>query len=335
MVGDSFYLPPPAGLPPLVPILDTFSDGRVTTLPFMDEDAAAFIAEVAPTLQETYSFAVTPEVEHRLHRAPLAVAVWLDKYDSGITAKVLFRYGETELSPFDLAAGASSDRILLRDRNGETNFLDRLGQAGFTAQDGRYIMLDEAKVYQFLREVLPELTEQAEVYYSEAFNRLRFVRPPRFSGVVRMDENSDLLEVSFEAENLPETDLLDLLAALREKRKYYRLKTGAFIPLDEPELVAAGRLLDQLGFTGSDLRKQLISLPKHRALYLEGAIRDYGRERFHLNEAFKKLVFYVTGTVTIYCTTVPAGFTYKVKELLFRSPKLLPGRLQGKSLAKR
>lgn len=289
--GDSFFVPPPSFLSPLQPVLDAFAKAPVKQLPLTDDDAATLISEAAPAIRETCRLEITPEVERRLHREPLTISLWLDKYESGISAKVLFKYGKTvEINPLKSSLYQNEDKLLLRDKANENRFLERLADIGFIAGDESYLLLEENQIFSFLKDNLPKILENAEVFHSEVFDSFRVKKPPRFSGAIRLNEASDLLEISFQMEDLPETELPELLAALREKRKYFRLKSGAFMPLDEPETLAAGQFFDELGLSGVDLQKKLVELPKYRALYLERVLKEYGRERFHLNNAFKQLI---------------------------------------------
>lgn len=289
--GDRFFIPPPNFLSPIQPVLESFSKISVKQLPLSDDDAATLISEAAPTIREACRLEIAPEVERRLHQEPLTISVWLDKYESGISAKVLFKYGETiEINPLKSYPYQNEETLLLRDKTAEVRFLERLTGIGFRPGVESYLLLDETQIYRFLQKTLPEILENAEVYHSQSFDNLKIKKPPRFSGAIRLDEASDLLEISFQMEELPETELPELLAALREKRKYFRLKTGAFIPLDEPETLAAGQFLNELGLSGANLQNKLVELPKYRALYLERVLREYGRERFHLNNTFKQLI---------------------------------------------
>lgn len=289
--GDRFVIPPLSGHEALRLVLASFAKIRNQTLPLTAEDAAALVTEAAPALKASCRFEIAPEIESRLHREALTVTLWLDKAENGISAKVQFEYGTAlRFNPMDPVPQEQPEKLVLRDRAAEADFLNRLTGAGFVAVEDYYRLFDEDDVYQFLRETLPGLLETATVYRSEAFDRIRIQRPPRFSGAVRLNETSDLLEVSFEMEHFPDLELQEFYTALREKKRYFRLKSGGFIPLDQPETLAAGRFLDQLGLTGPDLERTIVSLPKYRALYLDQALRDYGRERFNLNPSFKKLI---------------------------------------------
>lgn len=290
-IGDRFFLPPVNTIKPLFPVLDAFAKVSGQALPLSDEDAVAFIVQAVPLLEKSCQVEITPEVNARLRREPLNTLVWLDKDGSGISAEVHFRYGDMEINPLAPVPGpAGDDRLLIRASKDESEFLNLLSAAGFKPRAGRFILDDEERIFDFLSTTLSKLLETSEVYRSAAFDSLRLKRPPRLSGAVRLNETTDLLEVSLQMDDLPQEELLDFLAALREKRKFFRMRAGSFIPLDQPETLAAGKLLDQLGLTGNDLKQKLVAIPKYRALSLEHAVQDYGREHFDLNPAFKQLV---------------------------------------------
>ena len=52
---------------------------------------------------------------------------------------------------------------------------------------------------------------------------------------IRLNDD-DLLEFSFNIEGVDKEEIKDILEALREKKKYYRLKKGGFVSLESKEL---------------------------------------------------------------------------------------------------
>lgn len=288
--GDCFYLPPPEKLRVFFPILEAFTGVTDHKLPITDEDTVAFIAEAAPVLETVCPVAIAPEIAARLHKEPLLISLWLDKTEDGISAKVVFTYGTEEINPLVNAGNHSTGRLLLRETGKEACFLQILKEAGFTVQGDTYTMSDEERIFNFLRDLLPEITNQAEVYYSEAFRSLQIRRLPRFSGGIRLNEENDLLDVSLQFEGLDEEELKDFIRALREKKKYFRLKNNAFIPLDRPEPLTIAKLLDELGLTEKEIAGKVVSLPKYKALSLDQAVRELGREKFQLSPSFKQMV---------------------------------------------
>lgn len=289
--GDCFYLPSAATREMLRPILSAFDQNKSQPLPISKNDAAVFISEAVPRLQQVIDFEMEPEIATDLHKEPLVIMIWLDQVSGGgISARVVFQYGARGINPLDPAATEATAEPIIRETRREGAFIRSLLDAGFKSEGDVYLLQDEDALFYFLRDTLPELMEIAEVYRSESFGRFQIGRPPKLRGSVQLNETSDLLEVAFEMESLSPAELQEFFRALREKRKYVRLKAGYFIPLDQPETLAIGKLLTGLGLSGHDLQKNMITLPKYRALYLEQMIREYGRERFSLNHAFQELI---------------------------------------------
>ena len=72
----------------------------------------------------------------------------------------------------------------------------------------------------------------AQVYHSEDFKGPKIRRNSRASGSVRLLAAQQWLELTLQVEDLSQEELIALLAAWREKRKYFRLKDGSFLSLD-------------------------------------------------------------------------------------------------------
>lgn len=291
IIGNRFYLPSKDEIKKILPILKSFSKSGKKTLPISNEDAVIFISEVAPALKQVCTIKVSEQIQNRFYKEPLVVSIWFDRYREGISAKVVFKYGETVINPLEKNNLQSEDnRLLLRETYNEEDFLYSLSDNGLVPYENQYYLSSEEKIFEFLTVGITSLAEKAEIYYSESFGRLKLSNPPRFSGAIRLDAASDLLEVSFSITGIEESELTSFLSALKERKRFFRLKNGSFIPMDNPEILAASELVEQLGLTDGDIGKKLVVLPKCRALYLDNAIGEYGKGHFTVDSFFKKMV---------------------------------------------
>ena len=68
-------------------------------------------------------------------------------------------------------------------------------------------------------------------------------------------ERTNWLEFKFEMDGIPEKEIRDILSALEEKRKYYRLRNGSLMSLESRELEAMQRFLNELPVQKEDLEK--------------------------------------------------------------------------------
>ena len=144
-----------------------------------------------------------------------------------------FRYGEDEFDPFAPAAPAvpgEETLLMLRDYAGERAALDLLAASGFRMQRGRVVLMGQEAVYRFLTEGIYALQKTAEVYCSDEFRRMT-PRKPRFTGTLRMQDGALQLQVTEDGE--PASELAAILQALRDRKRYFRLKDGSFLDLTD------------------------------------------------------------------------------------------------------
>ena len=97
-------------------------------------------------------------------------------------------------------------------------------------QKGRVILGGQEPIYRFLTEGIYRMQENAEVYCSDEFRKMT-PRKPHFVGTLRMQDGALRLEMTENGEPAPE--VVDILRALRDRKKYFRLKDGSFLDLSE------------------------------------------------------------------------------------------------------
>jgi hypothetical protein len=290
MADNRFYLLTPRAVRILTEFWEAFATRPNHNLPLADQVAAAFFTQLEPMVKEFCQLKIAPEVESRMHSAPLIVVLWLDKAQNDILLKLRFRYGAIEVDPFAEAPAAPQGQLLLRDYPAETAFLQRLAATGFQRKAEGWILLGEMPVYHFLRDILPQLKATCQIHHSEEFANLKIRRSLRLNGAIRLNETADRLEIAFDHLGLAYQELAAFEEAVREKKKCYRMKNGDFIDLTGSEIQKFGKLLEQLRFDGAEIEKNVIIIPKYRALYLSQMIRTHGLGNFELNTALTQLI---------------------------------------------
>jgi len=233
--------------------------------------SARVISELLPALERAGSVTIDGALAERIVRKELSVKAYFDREDRAVLARMAFCYGETEIDPFApvTAKDEDDDVLMLRDAAGERAALDLLAKAGFRMQRGRVVLLGQEPVYRFLTEGIYELQKTAEVYCSDEFRRLT-PRRPRFTGMLRMQEGALQLELCENGEPAPE--VLAILQALRDNKKYFRLKDGSFLDLTDMDewrelAEAAAGAHEETDETGESGRG-LLEIQSFRAAYM-------------------------------------------------------------------
>jgi len=237
-----------------------------------------FISEIVPVMKKSGDVMVSPSIKEKIVQEPLKTEVYLDQYNRGISARVLFSYGNIRINPASgNSAADNTEKFILRDIEKEMPVLDLLQASRFYKENDLFCLANKKDIYSFVFERLPELQSLAEVYYSEDFKKVTVKRSISVKGRVSLVD--DLLEISFDTQDLDPDELKGILETLRKKKKFYRLKDGAILPLDEyPDLQELAGFADQMDINTGDLDNKVVRLPKYRALYLDSLYDDADTE---------------------------------------------------------
>ena len=146
---------------------------------------------------------------------------------------------------------------------------------------------DEEAVYRLLSSGISEFMSLGEVYFSESFKKLKILPPPKVSIGVRSTGN--WLELSVDTDGLSGEDLTRLLEVYSQKKKYYRLKSGEFISLDDNGLLTVAKLVEGLPADPGALNKSF-RLPKYRALYLDSLLKEGNGITLYRDQLYKAVV---------------------------------------------
>ncbi len=248
------------------------------------------ISELLPALERAGSVTLDGALAERIVRRPLSVKAYFDREDALVVCRMAFGYGEEEINPFapeDASAARDERLLMLRDAEGERRALDLLAAAGFRMLRGRIVLGGQDEIYRFLTEGIYQLREIAEVYCSDSFRRMT-PRRPNFSGTLRMQDGALQLELCESGE--PEPEVLEILQALRERRRYFRLKDGAFLDLtgmdawrDIADAAAGAEPQERAPERG------VIQLASYRAAYMLSLLEG-GSVPVKAHESVKRLV---------------------------------------------
>ncbi|MEK5037654.1 DEAD/DEAH box helicase [Sporosarcina sp. FSL K6-3457] len=243
-------------------------------LPISNEQIGFFIEKVVPGLRRIGEVQLAETVLDKLVKSPLQAMLYIDRVNNRLLASLEFHYEHLVINPLtegDLPTGS----VLVRDLEKEENILAFMKESSFTEYDEGYLLHNEELEYEFLQHILPKLQKLVKVYATTAIkNRIfRGHAHPRIR-VKSPEERTNWLEFKFELDGIPDKQIREVLEALEEKRKYYRLRDGTLLSLETKEFEEIQRFLDEVPEGLDDLEKGL-SVPMGRGIrFLAGADED-------------------------------------------------------------
>ena len=220
----------------------------------------------------------------------LGVKVFLD-FDKNnyIVADVKLCYGEHEFNPLN----AKEEKSFKFPRNvvEETKAMNMFRKSGFMfePQNLRFILPNDDKIYQFLSEDINKYMQKFEVLATDNFKTKEIIVPKAGALGVKIENN--LLSVDLSQLNIETSELEEILEKYKLKKKYHRLKNGAFLELEDSEEID---FLDKL-ISGTDVDyKQLesgkVQLPVNRTLYLNELLKRLKNTQITKDKEYKNIV---------------------------------------------
>lgn len=164
-----------------------------------------------------------------------------------------------------------TEKIIIRDIKKENKILDTLNELNFSYDKDKFIFNgNDDELYLFLKEKYKHLEELGEVYYSDKFKERKVYNSPKITAGINETDNN-YLEFNFNIEDISPSEYKQILEAVRNKRKYYKLKNNSFVNLEEKEINDFLELVDSIDPKNKDGN---IKLSKNKAVIVSNYLKE-------------------------------------------------------------
>lgn len=252
-----------------------------------------FYYRVLPELADIAEITETEPDKFRSFLMPEARFVfYLDIEDGNAVCEVYACYGGQEYNVLDILQRSRGGEIeSFRDADLEDEVLLQTLQ-WFPEVDRQmeslYCGEDEERVYEAVTHGIEKLMELGEVHVTDRFRKHRTGRHLKVS--VGVSVESGLLELDILTEGVPQDELLDILNGYRAKKKYYRLKDGSFVELEESSLEMLSELMEAAHVKPKEFVQGKMHLPMYRTLYLDKLLEEHEDIYSNRDRHFKEVV---------------------------------------------
>jgi len=235
-----------------------------------DEYMGKFCSAVIPQISKYANIISDMEIPDNFKIQTLSSNIYLDTNSQGfVYANVVFNYGDVEINPL---RKNSVDNTIARNLIEEAKIQAALDNVGFKKTSVKYLMTDENDIYEFLTSGINTLTTLCEVNVSDDFKKINIRYPKSMSMGVRLKSN--LIEIDIDKLEFDPTELKDILNTYKKRKKYFRLKDGSFLNLDNDYFSTMEKLVEDLNISSEGLESGHINIPKYRSLYLDSLIKN-------------------------------------------------------------
>ena len=226
---------------------------QVDSLTFSDKNFKDFKDYVIPSIKDKVE--LDKSVDDLVIVKTPSVKLYFDILELYIECKIIFTYGDVEVNYLD-----KEDNNVVRDKEFERSVFLDLTKYGFDAELKLY---DIDEVGEFLENGIDELTDTYEVFTSEKLKNTSLIKKVKGSTSFSIGQDN-ILNYEFKLDNVSPSELDDIFLNLKNKKKYYRLKSGDILDLMDPSLEELEELKEDF-----DLDEESGEIPKFRALYLD------------------------------------------------------------------
>ena len=222
-----------------------------------------FVAKVVPGLMKLGTVRIDEVISDRVETPSLKAKLYLDRVKNRLLAGLEFHYGNVVINPLEEDGQPS---VFNRDEKKEKEILDIMSESAFAKTEGGYFMHNEEAEYNFLYHIVPTLKGLVDIYATTAI-KLRIHKGDTAPLIrVRRKERIDWLSFRFDIKGIPEAEIKGVLAALEEKRKYYRLANGSLLSLESKEFNEINQFVKESGIRKEFLHGEEVNVPLIRSV---------------------------------------------------------------------
>lgn len=255
------------------------------------EDVPAFCRDMLPLMKEKFDCEITDFDEMDYDVIKPEIAVYIDMPQEGMiicTGKA--DYGEKQYQLYD-----KNTDIWKRDLKEEAvvsnivayycnSYDENLKGMVLTDELPDY----EDKLFGFVSEGISAIQEHADVYVSDALKKINVINPP--SASVGVSLAGDLLEFNIKSDDISLKTLAEILSRYNIKKKYFRLKNGDFVRTGQGDFDDFVKMTRSLQLTDKQVKEGKAIIPKYRALYIDGQLKEAASVKTDKDKNFKALI---------------------------------------------
>lgn len=151
-----------------------------------------------------------------------------------------------------------------------------------------YFDTNDERTYAFIQERLPFLENYAEIYVTDALKKLG--QQVHYQIQVGIRVENDLLSVNIDSTEIPQMEIVEVLAKYQKKQKFHRLKSGTLISLDSPELEELTHFMERYHVNVNEVQNGQFKLQKNRMFSLADEQENYQLIRIGRDSSFNHLL---------------------------------------------
>ncbi len=261
-------------------LINELIEDRIDELMFGNNDKNDFVDSLLPIVKD--KIIIDSKIDDIKVSSSIKAKLYFDLYKDLVICNLKFLYDDIEIDYFD------KNSNVLRDVEYEVSVLDDLVKCNFIVSDTNIYLEDIDNIGNFLDNDLISLTEKYETYTSEKLKKIQVIKNNNIKSTFSIGMDN-ILSFSFDLGNIKEDEIVNVLESIKNNKKYYRLKSGDIIDLDNKDLEELEKLTEEMDLSKNDIKKGNGVIPKYRAIYLD-SLKNTKYHIIETNNLFDDLI---------------------------------------------
>lgn len=205
---------------------------------FKKDVADSLFNEVLPVLKRVSKNISFDENLEKQIRNNLDVKFYFDKIKNNITCFIDYIYTDESEN--------KKKGYIIRNFKKENEIEDIVCSYGFERSGDKLLCkLSPDELYEFFKEKVFDLNKIGDIYYSDKLKKVKVYKGSDIKANFNLNKQN-YLEFTFNIDNIEKHEIENILSALRNKRRYYKLGNGSYISLEEEKMVKFLELVDDI-----------------------------------------------------------------------------------------
>ena len=243
-------------------LIDTLEDYEVKELSFKEQDLELFTNGIMNIVKESIEVDESLKGKIIIGSKPIP-KIYLDYKDEMILCDLKLNYNKVEIGYFE------NKENIVRDKEEEEKVLTALLSHGFQISNNKIYLDNLEEIGIFLETGLEELAKLYEVFTTSKLKETNIIKNSTITSNFKVGKDN-IMKYEFNLGEINNNELINVLETMKNKKRYYKLKSGNILDLNNNEnLLELEELINDLDLTNKEIKEGTGEIPKYRAIYLD------------------------------------------------------------------
>ena len=191
------------------------------------------------------------------------VKLYFDLNYSNVSLDIKFDYKGNIVSYFD-----KDNSNIMRDKEYEEEISNEMLHLGFFKEKRTFLLDDYDKIGILLDDELEKLALKYEVFTSEKLKNMNIIKESHITSTFSIGKDN-VMNFTFDLGEISNKELTNIFASLKQKKKYFKLKSGNLLDLRDENIKQLESLTNDMNLSNKEIENANGEIPKYRALYFD------------------------------------------------------------------